>query len=370
MAQDMLGITNSLFGVQPTFQSDFAQGMQLAGKSATDIGTGLAFAGGRQLGRGLLGAVGIEDPEMASANRAKQFAQELQAQGLSMQSAEGMNALAQKLSESGDFKAAQAAAALANQFASERAGIGLKQAQTMKALQEQRTPTSPLGKLMTERQALIDQGLSPTDPRVVAYDRAIAAEGEGKGPKIVLPSPDTRGKAFEAADPDALKEYRKTARAAEGQIAFIDQAKNNLPRAVVGQGLPAIIRGLNSQLAPLGINTEQVANTRNLEQALKSIIAQGIKQYGANPSTVDLQFAVQASTSIQDPVEAIRATLNYLEQRAAASIDKADAAEQYLLENKNLAGFEKQWSQRTRKTTAPAAKTRTLKSGVVVTEEQ
>lgn len=369
MAQDMLGITNSLFGVQPSFQSDFAQGMQLAGQSATGIGTGLAFAGGRQLGRGMMGAAGIEDPEMASSNRAKAFAKELQEQGLSMQSAEGMNALAQKLSESGDFKAAQAAAALANQFAGERAKIGLTQAQTEKAMREQRTPTSPLGKLMTERQALIDQGLPLTDPRVVAYDKAIAAEQEGKGVKIFNQPPDTRGKAFEAADPEALKDYRKESRAANGQIGLITQARENLPKAVVGQGLPTIIRGLNTQLAPLGINTEQVAKTRNLEQALKSIIAQGIKQYGANPSTVDLQFAVQASTSIQDPVEAIRATLAYLEQRAKTTINKADAAEQYLLSKGNLAGFEKQWSEQT--TTAPSKrKTRTLKSGIVVTEEE
>lgn len=135
MAQDMAGGINSLFGSQPTFQSDFGQGMQLAGRSATEIGTGLAYAGGRQAGRGLMAATGTEDPEMASANRAKQFAQELQAQGLSMQSAEGMTALAQKLTEAGDFKAAQVAAAIANKFASERAGIDLKTAQTQKVQQ-------------------------------------------------------------------------------------------------------------------------------------------------------------------------------------------------------------------------------------------
>ena len=160
--------------------------------------------------------------------------------------------------------------------------------------------------------------------------------------------PDTRGKAFEAADPDALKDYRKESRAASGQLFLIAQARENLPRAVVGQGLPTIIRGLNKQLAPLGINTEQVAETRNLEQALKSIIAQG-----ANPSTVDLQFAVSAAADIQDPVEAIKATLNYLEKRAKGNVNKADAAEQYLLDNKNLAGFEKKWTEQSLRSMLP-----------------
>ena len=136
MAQDMLGITNSLFGVAPTFQSDFAQGMQLAGRSATEIGTGLAYAGGRQLGRGLMGATGVEDPEMASSNRAKQFAKEIEAEGLSMQTPEGLNALAQRLSQAGDFRAAQAAAAVANDLAGQRASVQLKQTQTMQKQQE------------------------------------------------------------------------------------------------------------------------------------------------------------------------------------------------------------------------------------------
>jgi hypothetical protein len=104
------------------------------------------------------------------------------------------------------------------------------------------------------------------------------------------------------------------------------------------------------------------------KQALKSIIAQGIKQYGANPSTVDLQFAVQAAADIKDPLQAITATLNYLEKRAKNSVDKADAAEQYLIEKKNLAGFEKQWTNRVEKPTAKG-KSRTLPSGVVVIEE-
>lgn len=175
MAQDMLGITNSLFGVQPTFQSDLAQGMQLAGRSATEIGTGLAYAGGRQLGRGLMTATGTEDPEMASANRAKQFAQELQTQGLSMQSAEGMNALAQKLTEAGDFKAAQVAASIANKFASERAGIDLKTAQTQKVQQGIQNED----KLRAELQAL---GPNATEEQLMAVlqkygspDKVIAA---------------------------------------------------------------------------------------------------------------------------------------------------------------------------------------------------
>lgn len=130
----LLGITDSLFGVKPkTFESDFAAALPaFKGMSATDIGTAATYAGAKQAGRGLMQMAGIEDPEMASANRAKQFAAELSQQGLSMQSSQGMKALAQKLSQAGDFKAAQAASALAMNFEEKEASIGYKQAQTAK----------------------------------------------------------------------------------------------------------------------------------------------------------------------------------------------------------------------------------------------
>jgi hypothetical protein len=181
--------------------------------------------------------------------------------------------------------------------------------------------------------------------------------------------PDSRGKAFEGADTETLKKLRTESSAASGQLALISQARENLPTAVVGQGLPAVIRGLNSQLAPLGINVDQVASTRNLEQALKSIIAQGIKQYGANPSTVDLQFAVQAAADIQDPQKAIAATLQYLENRARRAVGKQDAAEQWLLNNNTLAGFEKAWTEQ-ESPKAGKKRTITLKSGKQVTVEE
>lgn len=357
----MAEIVRNLFGIDPaTLQqqqnaTDFAQAYRFAQLDPFERANMALYQSGSQIARGTGQLLGGDD-QLARATQVRQLATQAD-----FTTPEGFEAFAQAVSP-----IAPEVAANAVQRASD---LRLKSAQTEKALRERRLPTSVLGKLITERDELIASGLSPDDPRIKAYDRAIDAEGEGKGVKVINMPPDTRGKAFEAADPEALKEYRTQARAAAGQVSLINQARENLPGAVVGQGLPSVIRGLNAQLAPLGINTEQVAKTRNLEQALKSIIAQGIKQYGANPSTVDLQFAVQAATNIQDPVAAIRATLDYLETRARTNVNKADAAEQYLLKNNNLAGFEKQWTEQTLSTKPKGTKTRTLKSGIVVTEE-
>jgi plasmid maintenance system antidote protein VapI len=181
---------------------------------------------------------------------------------------------------------------------------------------------------------------------------------------------DTTVKAFEVADADNLKNLRTAASAAAGQLGFISQARDQVQNiAVAGTGVPTVVRGLNAFLAPLGINADQVAKTRNLEQALNSIIAQGIKQYGANPSTADLEFAKRASASITDPKQAIAETLNYLEERANSLVNKSTAADAYLLRNKNLGGFEKFWLNQQKNNNNPPTQSgvRKTKSGVSYT---
>jgi len=361
----MADIVNSLFGIDPAALQqqrqvlDSNQAFRFAQLDPLQRANMAIYQGSAGIGRGVSQLLG-GDEQLNRATQVRQLASQFD-----MTSADGLRQFAQAVSQVAPDVAQQAI-----RRSDEIITTGLKQteliANAQAKLREKTLPTSNLGKLVTERDALIVAGLPSNDPRVVAYDNAIKAEGEGKGVKVINMPPDTRGKAFEAADPEALKEVRKEARAAAGQLSLITQARENLPTAVVGQGLPTLIRGLNTQLAPLGINTEQFANTRNLEQALKSIIAQGIKQYGANPSTVDLQFAVSAAADIKDPTQAISATLNYLEKRAKGSVNKADAAEQYLLQKGNLAGFERQWTE---SQTVSKPKTRTLKSGLVVTEE-
>jgi len=172
----LLGITNSLFGVAPTQQADFNYALQnLKGLTSADIGQAQLYSAGSQLGRGLLSAAGVEDPEMASANRAKQIAAELQQQGVSMQSSQGMKMLAQRLSEAGDFRAAQGAAALAATFEDQEAQTGLKQAQTQKlVLDAQREE-----RLRAELQALgpnaSEQELMSVLQKYGSPDKVIAA---------------------------------------------------------------------------------------------------------------------------------------------------------------------------------------------------
>lgn len=295
---------------------------------------GLSGMFGTAAGQELRGLGGFQSPTVQIASLREQAKQQFDTN-----TPEGLIQYAQFLNKQGDTAGARQAVMLAQAQAQRSAQLGKTQEEVRLAgreIKEIGVPNNP---------ELIQKAVVDKDGNIISRIGEPYSRFSQKTTIDARTTPDTRGKAFEAADTESLKKYRTEAAAAAGQLSLITQARENLPGAVVGQGIPAVIRAVNNQLAPLGINTDQVAKSRNLEQALKSIIAQGIKQYGANPSTVDLQFAVSAAADIKDPLEAIRATLNYLETRAKSSVNKADAADMYLLKNNNLAGFEKQWTE-------------------------
>jgi hypothetical protein len=378
----MLGITNSLFGVQPTFQGDLAQGMQLAGRSATDIGTGLAYAGGRQLGRGLMGAAGVEDPEMASAARAKQFAKELQEQGLSMQSAEGMNALAQKLSEAGDFKAAQAAAALANKFASDRAGVQFKQTQTAQKQQEIMNEE----KLRAELQAL---GPNATEEQLMAVlqkygspDKVLAALQSSQNNQARLAQQrelaesrmdiqrmgmGMRGEAMSAREQDREEKRQekrdKQATAAKMQIASADRVITEVQEAnKLVSGFTAGAGGLLSSI-PLTGAKDLAAKLTTIKANLGFDRLQQMRD--ASPTGGALgQVAVQELIALQSTIASLDQNQSPAQLKAALT-----KIEQHYTAWRNAVTQSSQEEPAATRSGGGTPKTRTLKSGVVVTEE-
>ena len=382
MAQDMLGITNSLFGVQPTFQSDLAQGMQLAGRSATEIGTGLAYAGGRQLGRGLMGATGTEDPEMASASRAKQFAQELQSQGLSMQSAEGMNALAQRLTEAGDFKAAQVAAALANKFASERAGIDLKTAQTQKVQQgiqnedKLRAELQALGPNATEEQLMSVLQKYGSPDKVIAALQASQntqarlsqqrelAEGRMDLQRTAL---GMRGEAMSGREQDRAEKRQekldKQAASAKMQIASADRVITEVQEAnKMVSGFTAGAGGLLSSI-PLTGAKDLASKLTTIKANLGFDRLQQMRD--ASPTGGALgQVAVQELIALQSTIASLDQQQSPAQLKAALT-----KIEQHYSAWRNAVTQASQGESAAPRSGGTAPKTRTLKSGIVVTEE-
>lgn len=134
MAQDnLLGITNSLFGTAPTPQSDLEFGLKnIAGKSAAELGAAQAYAGGRQIGRGLMGLVGAEDPSQGDANLFNAAVRQVQQTGVDTSTAEGMKKVASALLNTGNTAVAQKAAMLAQAMEQKELDLSKTRAETGK----------------------------------------------------------------------------------------------------------------------------------------------------------------------------------------------------------------------------------------------
>lgn len=176
MADNIVG---SLFGLDPAALqrqqqvADQAQAYRYATLDPMQQAKYLQATGASGLVRGVGGLLGMEDPELAKASKIKQIAS-----GIDMTTPEGLRELANAIKSFAPQEAMMAAA--------EADKRGLTQAQTTKAMREQRTPTSNLGKLITERDELIAGGMNPNDPRILSYNKAIASAGEGNAPKITV----------------------------------------------------------------------------------------------------------------------------------------------------------------------------------------
>lgn len=133
MADNLLGITNSLFGVAPTQQSDMEYALKnFRGMTSADIGGAQLYAAGKGLGRGLMQAAGVEDPEMAAANKLKAAAAQVQQQGLDPKTSAGMKAIADIIQQSGDTATAMKAMVVANQLEQNELAMGKTKAETSK----------------------------------------------------------------------------------------------------------------------------------------------------------------------------------------------------------------------------------------------
>jgi hypothetical protein len=173
-------IVGGLFGMTP---ESYQQGMnrrdsatnltaaqltpgQLAGFYAMEAGTGL--------GRATQGLLGVEDPELAKIRDVQQMRTQFD-----VSTPTGLRSFAQALGQKGYTDLAIQAASEADKRDVAAATITAKN----------REQVSGFGRLVRERDAIAE--VNPNDPRIKDYNRAIAAEQEGKGTKIVMPAGET-----------------------------------------------------------------------------------------------------------------------------------------------------------------------------------
>ena len=338
MADNIVG---GLFGVDPSMLQrqqqlgDQQQAYRYAQLDPMQQAKYLQATGAAGLTRAAGGLLGMEDPELAKASKIKQIASQVD-----MTSPDGLRQLANAIKDFAPQEAMMAATE-----ADKRSKL---QAETTKALREQRIPTSGLGKLITERDDLLASGLPANDPRVLAYTKAISAEGEGKGTKV---SVDLGGIANLFAKKEAEASAKDvTERISKAQQALGSNSKVSRDIAEIEKILPNSFQGqfanfnktASKTLSALGVPvSEKASNTETLTALTNNLVIPAVKQLPGSLAAKELAFLQETKpTALQEPAT-VKRLIGMLKDDIAVNRAVVKRADAYTKQDKlgSLRGF-------------------------------
>jgi len=358
MATDIVG---GLFGITPEMyqQQRAEQGLEegvALGKMAPDaFGRSMLYAGAAQLGRGIGGALGAEDPQLKLISARNAVMQEVDpndpesimagAQKLAKVDPEGATRLANYAREA-TLKASQVTKNLRE---SRAAGIGpegmraQREAQLQQALRQLRTaPDSPekqnaiqlatdeltalqrggqgglpqIAKLQAYRDQLVAQ-LGENDPKVKAVDQAIKAETLGKGTTVNV---DTRQPIeISKNKTDLAAEIEKGAFTASDRITLAQNLRALLPKAFVGVGSDVALQGARVAEA-FGIDVKGVAPSQIVDTILNEMTVGKAGELKGALSDKDREFLKATIGTRGLSIKTLNYVADEIERRA--SIDR------------------------------------------------
>ena len=174
MAQDIVG---GLFGITPEMyqqnvgENILQQGVQMGQLAPDAFGRANVYAGAAQLGRGISGVMGVQDPQLRLIS-----ARNAVIQGIDLNNPEALKIASGKLAQIGDMQGAYGLTELAQKRAESMATIGLREAQAKKANEYQMATTSSERnrKLISEADVALKEGrpLSATQESALRYQVA------------------------------------------------------------------------------------------------------------------------------------------------------------------------------------------------------
>lgn len=336
MAENLLGITNSLFGVAPTPRSDMEYALRnFKGMNSAEIGGAQLYAAGQGLGRGLMQAAGVEDPEMAASNKLKAAAAQVQQQGLDPKTSAGMKAIADLVQQSGDTATAMKAMVVANQMAQNEAQVGLTQAKTQKvvldnAREEQlRAELQALGPNASEQELMsVLQKYGSPDKVIAALQSSqtkqaqLTQQRELAQERIGIQREGLAMRQDLAAEKKAEREEKKTA-AADTAIAGADRIINEVKDAKkLVSGFTAGAGGLLASV-PLTNAKDLAARLTTIKANLGFDRLQQMRD--ASPTGGALgQVAVQELIALQSTIASLDQTQSPAQLRE--SLDKIESS--------------------------------------------
>lgn len=329
----MAEIVNNLFGLDP---AAIQQQREL-----TDINTAYKFAqldpmqraqfaiarGAAGLGRDITGFLG-GDEQLQKATKVRELSSQFD-----MTTPEGLRQFAQAV--------APFAPEVATQATQRAADLSLTSAKTTRALREARTPTSGLGKLITELDDLIASGATESDPRVIAYRKAIAAEGEPKGTKVEVKTDlgSVFDKAFTKKEADEQGEQWAKAGAAYGEASQLS-ANIRTMESVLGNSFTGKFANFQLGLSKALGGSEKASNTEVLDALSAQLVLPLAKLLPGSLAVKELDQLIKTKPNIQQEAQTIQRLLNQIKRDLRASEITYEAGEKYRKENKgSIVGF-------------------------------
>jgi hypothetical protein len=334
MADNIVG---GLFGVDPQ--------QLMRQRQATDAANAFRYAqldplaqakmsiyqGGAGLARGVGGLLG-GDPELEKVSAIKQLSSQFD-----LTSSTGIRDFARALQPQFPQEAMMAA-----QRADAMETTGLTQAklqsEATKNLREQRIPTSPLGKLLFERDELIKGGAPLNDPKVLAYDRNIASEQKGKG-NVEVNLGGVFDKMFTKKEAEDQAETWNKAGQAYADASKLARSVREM-ETVVGNAFVGSYGSLKAGVSRALGGGKKLEDTEVLDALSAQLVLPLAKLLPGSLAVKELDQLIKTKPNLNQQEATIRRLLGTINQDLRASEITYEAGEKYRAANKgSIQGF-------------------------------
>lgn len=300
---------------------------------------GLSGMFGTAAGQELRGLAGAQSPTMRLVSLRDQAAKQFDTS-----TPEGLVKMAQFLNQQGDAAGARQAIMVAQGQAQRSATLEKTGAEITAKLRE---PLPNIAKLQAYRTNLVSQ-FGENDPRVKEVDRVIAAEGEGKGTKIIndlagLASVFAKKEAEEGAKDitDQISKAQEALKTSSKVSRDIDEIERILPNTFTGQ-FANIAKTASKTLAAAGIPvSDKASNTEVLQALTNNLVLPAVKQLPGSLAAKELAFLQQTKPeALQEPAT-IKRLLTLLKDDISVNRALVKRADEYRKADKlgSLQGF-------------------------------
>jgi hypothetical protein len=289
------------------------------------------YQGGAGLARGVQGLLG-GDPELERISKIKQLSTQFD-----LTSATGIRDFARALQPFAPNEAMMAA-----KRADEMETTGLTQAklqsEAVKNLRDQRIPTSPLGKLLFEKDELLKTGVPANDPRVIAYDQAIAAEGKGKG-NVEVNLGGVFDKMFTKKEAEDQAETWNKAGQAYADASKLARSVREM-ETVVGNAFVGSYGSLKAGVSRALGGGKKLEDTEVLDALSAQLVLPLAKLLPGSLAVKELDQLIKTKPNLSQQEATIRRLLGTINQDLRASEITYEAGEKYRAANKgSIQGF-------------------------------